>query len=206
MKKTGLATFIITLLAFGGTYMLLVFTARISHTAYSIAGICLAVLSVLLFLLSDLKRIGLFASNMFGILSGLFLWGFIGEYLEHTGLVEIAGSNYLSVLLISAALLLISISRRRIPSNFAFAFGHFLMVWALHMWMIFQFEHLSRTHWSTYLSAAIALSGGISAIFIISRSHRPTTKMAFSLVSLLLLWTVLEYIWGWRLLPGPYSI
>ena len=206
MKKVGVITFFTTLFFFGGVYMLLVFTSRMSQDAYFIAGTGLGILSVLSFLFSDFRYEKSFFSYMLGILSGLFLWAFIGEFLEHKGLVVIASRNFLPVLIICIVFLLIAILRKRIVSHFAFAFGHFLAIWALHMWMIFQYEELLRTHWSTYLSCAIAFIGGVTSLFLMSRSRKTTTKMAFSVAALLLLWTVLEYVWGWRLIPGPYSI
>jgi len=206
LKIKGLVTFVITLAAFGATYMLLVFTSRWNDAAYTAAGILLAVAAIFSFVMAEIRRKKEFASNVWGILSGLFLWGFVGEYLEAIGWVEIAHHHFLPVLLLLGFFLIFLIARKELASRFAFAFGHFAGIWGLHMWMIYQFEHLSPTHWTTYPSAAVAGLGAIIAVILTIRSKKTTPKMAWVVAGLLLGWTVLEYVWGWRVIPGPYSI
>ncbi|MEA3312119.1 MAG: hypothetical protein U9Q76_07875 [candidate division WOR-3 bacterium] len=206
MKRVGLATFLATLAAFGATYMLLVFTSRWNEEAYTAAGILLAGAAIFSFIMAEVRGKKEFASNMWGILSGLFLWGFVGEYLEAIGWAEIAHHHFLPVLLLAGFFLVFLIMRRQLADRFAFAFGHFAGIWGLHMWMIYQFEHLSPTHWTTYPSAAIAGVGAIISFILMARAKKTTPKMACAVAGLLLGWTVLEYVWGWRVIPGPYSI
>jgi len=206
LKNKGLVTFLITLAAFGATYMLLVFTSRWSDAAYTGAGILLAGAAIFSFVMTEVERKKEFASNMWGILAGLFLWGFIGEFLEALGWVEIAHHHFLPVLLVAGFFLIFLVVRKQLADRFAFVFGHFLAIWGLHMWMIFQFEHLSRTHWSTYPSGAIAGLGAVTAFILMRRTKKLSSKMAWAVAGLLLAWSVLEYVWGWRLIPGPYSI
>lgn len=206
MKRVGLVTFLATLAAFGTTYMLLVFTSRWNNTAYTIAGILLGATAIFSFIMAEVKREKGFASNIWGILSGLFLWGFAGEFLEAIGWVQIAHHHFLPVLLLLGFFLIFLVARKELASRFAFAFGHFLGIWGLHMWMIYQFDGLSRTHWSTYPSAVLAGLGAIIAVILTIRSKKTTPKMTWVVVVLLLAWTLLEYIWGWRVIPGPYSI
>ncbi len=206
MKNKGLVTFLITLAAFGATYMLLVFTSRWSNAAYTAAGILLAGAAIFSFVMAEVRRKNEFASNTWGILSGLFIWGFVGEYLEAIGWVEIAHHHFLPVLLLAGFFLIFLITRRQLADRFAFAFGHLLAIWGLHMWMIYQFEHLSPTHWTTYPSAAIAGVGAIISFILMTRAKKTTPKMAWAVAGLLLAWSVLEYVWGWRIIPGPYSI
>lgn len=206
MKNKGLATFLITLAAFGATYMLLVFTSRWNDAAYTAAGILLAGAAIFSFVMTEVRGKKEFASNMWGILSGLFIWGFVGEYLEAIGWVQIAHHHFLPVLLLLGFFLIFLITRRQLADRFAFAFGHFAGIWGLHMWMIYQFEHLSPTHWTTYPSAVLAGLGAIIAVILTIRSKKTTPKMGWVVVALLLAWTLLEYVWGWRVIPGPYSI
>jgi len=206
MKNKGLVTFLITLAAFGATYMLLVFASRWNEEAYTAAGILLAGAAIFSFVMAEVRGKKEFASNMWGILSGLFIWGFVGEYLEAIGWVEIARHHFLPVLLIAVFFLIFLIARRQLADRFAFAFGHLLAIWGLHMWMIYQFEHLSPTHWTTYPSAAVAGVGAVVSFILMSRSKKTSPKMACAVAGLLLGWTVLEYVWGWRVIPGPYSI
>ncbi|MBN2378761.1 hypothetical protein JXM67_03040 [candidate division WOR-3 bacterium] len=206
MKNKGLVTLLITLAAFGVTYMLLVFSSRWNEAAYITAGILLGIAAVVSFILAEVKRKQDFAPNMWGILSGLFLWGFVGEFLEAINWVVIADYRFLPVLLLAGFFLVFLIVRKQLADRFAFAFGHFAGIWGLHMWMIYQFEHLSRTHWSTYPSAAIAGAGAVISFILMARAKKTSPKMAWALAGLLLAWTVLEYVWGWRIIPGPYSM
>ena len=206
MKRIYSKTFLITLALFGATYMLLVFSSRISPALYSAVGIMFAVFTPVALSLSGRRRFGKFTRNMFGIASGLFLWGFTGEFLEVRSHLVIADSRYLPVLLVLVSLLIVMLLQKGIRKSYEFAFGHFTGIWGLHMWMIYQYEHLGRTHWSTYVSAGTALILGILAIYLTWKYRGTGRKMALSLASLLLFWTVLEYVWGWRLIPGPYSI
>jgi hypothetical protein len=186
--------------------MLLVFSSRISSELYSVVGILFAIMAPAALVLSGRRKFSTFARNMFGIVSGLFLWGFIGEFLEVRNHLIIADSSYLPVLLVLVSLLVIMLLQNGLRLSYGFAFGHFAGIWSLHMWMIYQYEHLGKTHWSTYVSAGTALILGILAIYLSKKYRRTGRKMALSLTSLLLLWTVLEYVWGWRLIPGPYAI
>jgi len=206
MRKIYSKTFLITLAAFGVTYMLLVFSSRISPSLYSIVGILYAVLAPVALLLSGRNKFSIFFRNMSGILSGLFLWGFIGEFLEVRNHLVIADSSYLPVLLVTLSLLAVMLVQNGLRNSYRFAFGHFTGIWGMHMWMIYQFEHLGKTHWSTYVSAASALILGVMAFYISKKYTGTSRRMAFSLASLLLLWMVLEYVWGWKLIPGPYDL
>ena len=206
MKRIYLKTFLITLAAFGATYMLLVFSSRTSSEFYSAVGIMFAVMSPAALVLSGIRKFSTFTRNMFGIVSGLFIWGFIGEFLEVRSHLVIADSSYMPILLVLVSMLVVILLQNGMRKSYGFAFGHFTGIWGLHMWMIYQYEHLSRTHWSTYVSAGAALILGILAVFLTGKTRGTSRKMALSVASLLLFWTVLEYIWGWRLLPGPYSI
>ncbi len=206
MEKIYSKTFLITLASFGATYMLLVFSSRISPVFYSAVGIIFAVMIPVALVLSGRRKFSIFTRNMFGIVSGLLLWGFIGEFLEVRSHLVIADSSYLPVLLVLVSLLVVMLLQNGIRKSYGFAFGHFTGIWGLHMWMIYQYEHLSRTHWSTYVSAGTALILGVLAICLTKKYRGTGRKMALSLASLLLLWTVLEYVWGWKLIPGPYAI
>jgi hypothetical protein len=206
MKNTAFKTFLITLACFGGLYMLLVFSSRYNQTSYHITGTLLAVFSIFAFVMTELQKEKTVIANQWGILSGLALWGFLGEYLEHLEWLDIASWHYLPVLLILTFFTIFLLKKEYLPIRFGFTFGHFLGIWALHMLMITQFELLGRTHWITYPTAVFI---GIVALFSyikIRRAKSIDRKMAWSLVLLLTSWTVLEYIWAWRLIPGPYSI
>jgi len=206
MKNIAFKTFLITLICFGGLYILLVFSSRYNQISYHIIGILLAIFSIFAFVMSELQKEKPAFANQWGILSGLSLWGFLGEYLEHLGWLDIAHWHNVPTLLILVFFTIFLLKKEYLPIRFGFAFGHFLGIWALHMLMITQFELLGRTHWITYPTAVFI---GIFALFSYIKIRRVKSidqKMAWSLVLLLTSWTVLEYVWAWRLIPGPYSI
>ncbi|MCK4672749.1 hypothetical protein KAT67_02070 [candidate division WOR-3 bacterium] len=206
MKNLAFKTFLITFICFGGLYILLVFSSRYSQISYHIIGTLLAVFSIFAFVMTELQKEKPVITNQWGILCGLALWGFLGEYLEHLEWLDIASWHYLPALLILTFFTILLLKKEYLPIRFGFAFGHFLGIWALHMLMITQFELLGRTHWITYPTAVFI---GIFALFSYIKIRRVKSidqKMAWSLVLLLTSWTVLEYIWAWRLIPGPYSI
>ena len=210
MKKIGLKTILFTLVFFGFTYMLLVFTNRAGRVPYIFAGCILLVLGIYLFYKSQRIEENMFLSNLLAIFSGISFWGFFGEFMENADLyikdatVEIAHWNFLPILLFVIFLFLCLRKYLLIPIQFSLA--SFLLIWTLHYIMIFQFEVLSRIHISTYFMCGVfVLLLGFS-IYKIKVSEEINSKMFWSYLGLLTAWSILEYIWGWRLIPGPYSI
>ena len=204
MKSKITATLAVTFSVFGATYALLVASSRMGENAYTAAGLLLATLSVVSFVLADSSREKPFASNMWGILSGLFFWGFTGEFLEAREWVTLADHHFFPVLLFAVFFLVFLVAKKRLADRFAFVFGHFVFIWSLHMWMIYQFGHLSRFHWSTYVSSGVAAGGSVFSFVMARRSERCSAGMAWTVAGLLSGWTVVEYLWGWRVIPGPY--
>ncbi len=199
-------TFLITLTCFGSLYILLVFSSRYSQTSYHIIGGLLAVFSIFAFVTSEGHKSNSTAANQWGIISGLALWGFLGEYLEHLEWLDIAHWHYLPALLILAFFTIFLLKKEYLPVRFGFASGHFLGIWILHMLMITQFGLLGKTHWITYPTAVFIAIFALFSYVKIRRAKSIDQKMVWSLVLLLTSWTVLEYVWAWRLIPGPYSI
>ncbi|MDO9577681.1 MAG: hypothetical protein Q7J16_07325 [Candidatus Cloacimonadales bacterium] len=237
MKNIGLQTIIYTLLFFGFTYMLLVFTSRAGNIPYFLAGFILLFVGVILFLKSqkntqmfqspiksgtllnhpvnnntatvlDEKKV--FYSNLLAIISGISLWGFFGEFLENADLfikdatVEIAHWNFLPVMILMIFLFLNV--RKHFPVPVQFSLSSFLLIWSMHYIMIFQYEVLSRTHFTTYIMCGIFLILTGLSIYKARKGKQINSIMFWSYFGLLCVWSVLEYIWGWRLIPGPYTI
>ena len=229
MKNIGLKTVIFTLLFFGFTDMLLVFTSRAGNVPYLFAGFILLFIGIILFLKSiqlvqssrlnhlinsnavpvlDDKKV--FYSNLLAIISGISLWGFFGEFLENADLyikdatIEIAHWNFLPVLVLIIFLFLNL--RKYLPVPVQFSLSSFLLIWSMHYIMIFQYEVLSRTHFTTYIMCAIFMILTGLSIYKARKNKQIHSVMFWSYFGLLTAWTVLEYIWGWRLIPGPYAI
>ncbi len=209
-RKIALNTVSLTLFFFGVTYMLLVITSRIGKIPYLFAGFFLLVLGICLFIISPKIQTNKFLSNLLAIISGISLWGFFGEFLENAELyikdatIEIAHWNFLPVLVLIIFLFLNL--RKHLPIPVQFSLSSFLLIWSMHYIMIFQYEVLSRTHFTTYIMCGIfVISTGLS-IHKARKSKQIHSIMFWSYFGLLTAWSVLEYIWGWRLIPGPYSI
>ena len=229
MKNIGFKTVIFTLLFFGFTYMLLVFTSRAGNIPYLFAGFILLFVGIILFLQSiqlvhpsrlnhsnysntvpvfDDKKV--FYSNLLAIISGISFWGFFGEFLENADLyienasIEIAHWNFLPALVLMIFLFLNL--RKYFPVSVQFFLSGFMLVWSMHYIMIFQYEVLSRTHFTTYIMCGIFIFLTGISIYKGRKSKQINSIMFWSYFGLLTTWSVLEYIWGWRLIPGPYSI
>jgi hypothetical protein len=210
MKNIGLKTVIYTLLFFGFTYMLLVFTNRAGNIPYLFAGFILLFVGVILFLKSQKNTENSFISNLLAIIGGISLWGFFGEFLENADLyikdatIEIAHWNFLPVLVLMIFLFLNL--RKHLPVPVQFSLSSFLLIWSMHYIMIFQYEVLSRTHFTTYIMCGIFIFLTGLSIYKARKSKQINSIMFWSYFGLLCTWSVLEYIWGWRLIPGPYLI
>lgn len=209
-RKIALNTVLLTLFFFGITYMLLVITSRTGKIPYLFAGLLLLGLGIYLFIISQKMKTNKFWSNLLAIISGISLWGFFGEFLENADLyikdatIEIAHWNFLPVLVLMIFLFLNL--RKHLPVPVQFSLSSFLLVWSMHCIMIFQYEVLSRTHFTTYIMCGIfVILTGLS-IYKAKKKNDINSIMFWSYFGLLCAWTVLEYIWGWRLIPGPYSI
>jgi hypothetical protein len=190
--------------------MLLVFTNRAGNIPYLFAGFILLFVGIILFLKSQKNTENSFISNLLAIISGISLWGFFGEFLENADLfiknasIEIAHWNFLPVLVLMIFLFLNL--RKYLPIPVQFSLSSFLLIWSMHYIMIFQYEVLSRTHFTTYIMCGIfVILTGLS-IYKARKSKHINSIMFWSYLGLLCAWSVLEYIWGWRLIPGPYLI
>ena len=210
MKNIGLKTVIYTLLFFGFTYMLLVFMSRAGNIPYLFAGFILLFVGIILFLQSQKNTENSFMSNLLAIISGISLWGFFGEFLENADLyikdatIEIAHWNFLPVLVLMIFLFLNL--RKYLPIPVQFSLSSFLLIWSMHYIMIFQYEVLSRTHFTTYIMCGVFVILTVLSTYKARKSKQINSVMFWSYFGLLTAWSVLEYIWGWRLIPGPYAI
>ena len=210
MKNIGLKTVLIILGFFGIVYMSLIFTSKAGKVLYLIMGIFLLVFGIYSFIKSQKIVENKFMGNILAIISGISIWGFVGEFMENADLfianstLEIAHWNFLPVLLLIIFLFLQIRKDLKIPVRFALS--SFLMIWSMHYIMIFQFEVLSRTHFTTYIMCGIFVILTILAIYKTKKLSDINSIMFWSYFGLLTAWSVLEYVWGWRLIPGPYSI
>ncbi len=205
MGKKGLKCLLFVLVIFGGTYLTLSMVYKLGTLATIIAGLVLSVLGVG-FLFGSISVTGRARRAYYGIFSGLFLWGVLGEVIERLGILAIADWQMFPILAFFTFLIVLFGIKKYLPAGLMFSLGHFNAIWFLHFIMINQFELMSRTSWVTYASCALFF---LLAIFFgvkMTRAENISKNMAYSLALLLTSWTVLEYLWGWRILPGPWMI
>lgn len=205
MGRKGLKCLGSILAVFAGLYMGLVGVYRWGTLPTALTGILLLILGIWLLFLSikipeERKR------NYYGIFSGLFLWGFLGEVMERLGIIEIASWQMFPLLGLFTFFIILFGVKRYLPTGPLFCVGHFNAIWFLHFVMINQFELMGRTSWITYLSCGIFSLMAIFSGYRMIKTKTDTENMAYALALLLLGWSALEYIWGWRLLPGPWML
>lgn len=149
---------------------------------------------------------------IWAILASISLWGFMGEFLENANLyinhasIEIAHWNYLPVLLIFILMFIYLLKRKYLPVFLQFFYGSFLGIWTLHYIMIFELEVFSITSHITHFTFGVFLVATILPGYKMTKSDGINESMAYALAALYLGWSLLEFIWIWRLIPGPYSI
>lgn len=205
MGKKGLKCLLLVLIFFAGTYMALVGIYRLSTVAIIIMGLIFLGLGIAYLFFSitipDVRR-----SNYCGIFSGLFFWAVLGEVVEKLGGIAIADWQMFPLSSWFTFLIALLGIKGYLPTGLLFSLGHFNAVWLLHFVMVNQFELMGRTSWITYPSCAIFVLLAILFGYRMARAETDSENMAYSLALLLVGWTVLEYIWGWRLLPGPWML
>lgn len=205
MGGKGLKCLLFVLLGFAATYMALVGVYRLGTMATIIMGLVFLGWGIaFLFFsitISDVRK-----GNYYGIFSGLFLWAVLGEVVEKLGGIAIAKWQMFPLLGGFTFLIALFGIKGYLPTGLIFSLGHFNTVWLLHFVMINQFELMGRTSWITYPSCAIFALLVIIFGYRMARAETDGENMAYSLALLLVGWTVLEYIWGWRLLPGPWML
>ena len=205
MGRKGLRCLLSVLLVFAATYMALVGIYRFGTMATIIMGLILLGLGIA-FLFFSITTSDTRKGNYFGIFSGLFLWAVLGEVVEKLGGIAVAEWQMFPLLGWFTFLIALLGIKRYLPTGLLFSLGHFNAVWFLHFVMINQFEFMGRTSWITYPSCAIFILMAILFGYRMTRAKTDSENMAYSLALLLIGWTVLEYIWGWRLLPGPWML
>lgn len=208
----ALRTVCVVLAFFAMVYVVLVFTNRLGKIAYLIAGLSLVFGGIYLLLSAGRFKSDPYKSNILAVLASISLWGFVGEFLENADLyvnhasIEIARWNHLPVLLISIFTFFYLLKSKFLPVFLLFFLGSFLGIWVLHYVMILEIEVLSSTSPITYSTFGIFLAGSIFCGQKMMRSDRVNESMAYALGTLYLGWSLLEFMWIWRLIPGPYSM
>jgi len=210
MGRKGVKTLSFILLIFAATYMGLMGAYQLGNWASILAGTIF--LGIGIWLIKAASRSAQSGAsntrkyNYYGIFAGIFLWAFIGEVMEHLGVVKIASWYMWPILILITFVTILVIVKQYLPHGLMFAGGTFNAIWFLHFVMINQYELLGRNHWITYPSCIMLLIAAILFGFKMTRAQTTSENMAYALALLLTGWSVLEYIWGWRLIPGPWML
>lgn len=205
MGKKGLRCLLLVLVAFGASYVVLMTAFRAGTAATAAAGLGFLILGIGLLVPSlgwpDSRK-----ANYFAMLSGLFLWAAIGEAAHKLGFADLAAREMLPPLVCFVLLLAVVALRTHLPGALVFSAGHFAAIWVLHFVMIYEFEVLGGESWVTRATCPLCALIAVASAFAMTKTKTDTRNMAWSLMLLLFSWTVLEYAWAWRLLPGPWML
>lgn len=205
MGKQGLKTLVLILLVFAGTYSSLVGIYQLGNLTVLLFGLVLLGLTLWL-VLRSIRGLNKQGANYCGIFAGIFLWGFLGEVMEHLKILEIAYWNFLPLLVTLTFFTILVGIKRYLPHGLMLTLATFNSIWFLHFIMINQYNFLGRYHFSTYPSCTLFLLLSLFFGFRMVKAKGISENMAYSLGLLLSAWTVLEYVWGWRLIPGPWML
>ncbi len=205
MGLKGFKCLVFVLGVFGGTYMTMVMVYRLGTAPIVVmAAVMLALAIALLF--GSLSAAATVKSIYCGIFSGLLLWGVLGEACEKLGAAQMAQRQMLPLLGGFTFLVVLLAVKKYLPAGLLFCLGHFNAIWLLHFVMINQVTFFGVAHWTSYLACGVFALLAVFSGRQMARARTDAVNMAYSLSLLLTGWTVLEYVWAWRLLPGPWKL
>ena len=205
MDRNGLKCLLFVLLVFAAVYMTMVMVYRLGTAAIMIMAAVMLALGVAL-LFGSMTVPETRKGNYCGILSGLFLWAVLGEVCEKSGTVEMAEWQIFPLLGWFTFLVLLLAAKKYLPVGLLFLLGHFNAIWLLHFIMMNQIVFFGAVHWISYLVCGVFALLAVFSGWRMARTKSDAVNMACALSLLLTGWTVLEYLWAWRLLPGPWML
>ena len=143
---------------------------------------------------------------VYGIVAGFFIWCFVGEFLEHEGILEIAALKAIPVLTIYLLTTLFILYKKYLALGVRFALGHFGGVWLLHSLLVNQAEVL-QSNYPEIFSVSITITGFtfcLMALFMICKTLRARGERAFVaylLSSFILAWATVETLQVMHIIP-----
>lgn len=186
--------YIFTLFAIG--HIGLVRLYRLGTTTTMIAFILLILAAPILIIL-PIKE-----SHFVPLLFAFVLWAAIGEAGEHLGISDIVNFKSVFLVILFLAFYFYAVFSLNLPKRILIGFGFFIMIWVFHFIMVNQFENLGKEHFTTYISAAIFVFSAVFAMFMAIRTKEHRTIFTALFVSSA--WSILEYLWGWNVIPKPW--
>jgi hypothetical protein len=143
---------------------------------------------------------------VYGIIAGFFIWCFAGEFLEHEGVLEIAGLKAIPALTVYVLATSFILYKKYLPLGVRFALGHFGSVWLLHCILVNQAEVL-QSNSPKIFSASTTITGLVfflMALFMIAKTLKAGSERAFVaylLSSFLLAWATVETLQVMHVVP-----
>ncbi len=136
---------------------------------------------------------------------GVLLWAVVGEIAGQLGYVDIVSIR--NVFVLSPAIVLVGYLARkdRLSDFLIIASVFFLTIWTCHFILVNLFEQLGAVHPLTFVSSSLFLAMLILAILGIRRSDSRRALTVHSILVLCSFWSMLEYLWAWRVVPKPWG-
>ncbi len=136
---------------------------------------------------------------------GVLLWAVVGEIAGQLGYADIISIR--TVIVLPPAIVLVGyLARRDRLSDFLIITSVlFLTIWACHFILVNLFEQLGAVHPLTFVSSSLFLAMLILAILGIRRSDSRRALTVHSIIVLCSFWSMMEYLWAWRVVPKPWG-
>jgi hypothetical protein len=170
---------------------------RAGTTITTLAAVILAAAIVLLYIFRGKHR-------FFPLLTGFLIWAFAGEATEHLGYGDIVSIKNIFLIAGCTIFLIYLIQKRKINAYLSISLGEFQSVWVFHFIMVNQFEHLGKTHPVTYITCGVFAALLIFTIIQLIRIKDKFVLVLYTIVSVSVFWSILEYLWGWMWIPKPW--
>ena len=136
---------------------------------------------------------------------GVLLWAVVGEIAGELGYADIVSIRNFFVLPLAIVLVGYLVRRHRLSDFLIIASVFFLTIWACHFILVNLFEQLGVVHPLTYVSSSLFLAMLILAILGIRQSNSRRALTVHSILALCSFWSVMEYLWAWRVVPKPWG-
>jgi hypothetical protein len=142
--------------------------------------------------------------RFFPLAAGLLLWIVMGEMAQHLKIGDIMSIKNGLLILTIAVFVFYLVYKRLLPDFLSIAVVFFLTIWVSHFVLVSLFEQLGKTHIATYFSSLpFAALFAYSLIGILKESGQYELTV-FSILIVCSFWSILEYLWAWKLLPKPF--
>jgi hypothetical protein len=170
---------------------------RLGRMATGVAAAILSIAIVVLFAWCGDHR-------FFPIAAGLLLWMVMGEMAEHLKIADIMNVKNGILILAIVVFVFYLAYKRLIPDFLSIAVVLFVTIWVSHFVLVSLFSYPGKTHIATYLSFlpfAALFVYSLIRILIDSGQYELTI---FSILIVCSFWSILEYLWAWKILPKPF--